>query len=56
VLEKMSVYNELSRITTNQSEDFNTLLKHYGNWPGGCNDSQTSAMQLKGFSKPCMQM
>ena len=28
----MNVYNELSGITTNQSEGFNTLLKHYGNW------------------------
>ena len=27
----MNVYNELSGIT-NQSEGFNTLLKHYGNW------------------------
>ena len=32
MLEKMNVYNELSGITTNQSEGFNTLLKHYGNW------------------------
>jgi len=46
VLEKMNVYNELSRIMTDQSEDFNTLLKHYGNCSGGSIDSwsnQTSA-------------
>lgn len=32
MLEKMNVYNELSGITTNQSEGYNTLLKHYGHW------------------------
>jgi len=32
VLEKLNVYNELSGITTNQSEGYNTLLKHYENW------------------------
>ena len=32
MLEKLNVYNELSGITTNQSEGYNTLLKHYGHW------------------------
>lgn len=32
MLEMLNVYNELSGITTNQSEGYNTLLKHYGYW------------------------
>ena len=32
MLEKLNVYNELSGITTNQSEGYNTLLKQYGHW------------------------
>ena len=28
----MNIYNPLSGITTNQSEAFNTVLKHYKGW------------------------
>ena len=32
VLEKLNIYNPLSGVTTNLSEGFNTLLKHYEHW------------------------
>lgn len=31
-LEELAVYNPISGITTNQSEGFNTLLKHLQEW------------------------
>ena len=32
MLERMNIYSPLSGITTNQSEAFNTVLKHYEGW------------------------
>ena len=42
MLEKLNVYNELSGVTTNQSEGYNTLLKHYGHWK----EAQLDALSL----------
>ena len=32
ILEPLGIYNPLSGITTNQSEGFNAVLKHYEQW------------------------